>query len=108
MSASAKPKRSVRGRRPYGLLCCFLLLTTISSVWIYDPDVGLPGFSDPVDEDEEREIDCPATGCPNVAKLRLRDGAYVCITGHISRRQSDGSIKWEKDPTYVPPSVGNI
>jgi hypothetical protein len=114
MSASATPGRSVTGRRRGGLLCFFLLLATISSAWTSGPGAGLPGWSDPnkkkvaARKNEKKEIHCPASGCRKAAKLRQRDGAYVCATPHISRRQPDGSIKWENDPTYIPPSIGSV
>jgi hypothetical protein len=111
MSASATPKQSATGSGPCGLLCSFLLLTTISSVWTSGPGAGLPGWSDPTKKkvkarkNEKKEIHCRASGCQKAAKLRLRDRAYVCADLHISRKQPDGSIKWENDPTYIPPDV---
>lgn len=96
---------SATGRR-HGRLLLFWLLVTIGSVWTQGPGIGLPGggwYSD--DEEEPEEIRCPV--CHTPARLKPQDRSYECANRHISRKQPDGSYKWEKDPAYVAPSTEN-
>jgi hypothetical protein len=101
MSDSAAPGSSATDMRRSGLLHFWLLVAAIS-VWTEGAGIGLPGGGwYPDDAEEPEEIRCPK--CHKPATLQQGDGSYKCANDHISRKQSGGSYKWEKDPSYVPP-----
>jgi hypothetical protein len=104
MSDSTAPGPRATRRRRAGLMCFWLLMATCS-VWVEGPGIGLPGPPRANDDDEEKEeIRCPV--CRRPAR-REDDGSaggyYICVLDHVSRRQPDGSYRWENDPMNVAP-----